>query len=106
MTPVVWAGFYPCDPSNPAPFEKCIRALTLNDPSVDVQRDNSNLGNGYRLGFLGRNNSNLGNGLGFLDKDNSNLGNGLFTATDLVADVSTCLASIRRVTHPSYNKAA
>jgi len=53
MTPVVFAGFYPVDPSNPAPFEKCIRALTLNDPSVDVQRDSSTLGNGYRLGFLG-----------------------------------------------------
>ena len=54
MTPVVFAGFYPVDPSNPAPFEKCIRALTLNDPSVDVQRDTSSLGNGYRLGFLGQ----------------------------------------------------
>jgi len=53
MTPVVFAGFYPVDPSNPAPFEKCIRALTLNDPSVDVQKDTSSLGNGYRLGFLG-----------------------------------------------------
>lgn len=53
MAPVVFAGFYPVDASNPAPFEKCIRALTLNDPSVDVQKDTSTLGNGYRLGFLG-----------------------------------------------------
>ena len=53
MTPVVFAGFYPVDPANPNAFEKCIKNLTLNDPSVDVQRDTSSLGNGYRLGFLG-----------------------------------------------------
>jgi len=54
MKPVVFAGFFPVEPSNPAPFEKCIKALTLNDPSVEVSREiHPTLGNGYRLGFLG-----------------------------------------------------
>jgi elongation factor 4 len=53
MKPVVFAGFFPVDQSNSAGFEKCMKALTLNDPSVEVVRDNSPLGQGYRLGFLG-----------------------------------------------------
>ncbi|RKP09995.1 P-loop containing nucleoside triphosphate hydrolase protein [Thamnocephalis sphaerospora] len=51
---MVFAGIYPVDADDFAQLEESIVKLTLNDASVNVQKETSlALGQGWRLGFLG-----------------------------------------------------
>ncbi|KAI8871684.1 translation factor GUF1, mitochondrial [Ramicandelaber brevisporus] len=52
--PVVYAGVYPVDSDDYPHLDESIKRLTLNDVSVQVQKETSMaLGQGWRLGFLG-----------------------------------------------------
>lgn len=52
--PMVFAGIFPCDPSQAKELQKALEKLSLNDASVQIERDSSPaLGLGFRLGFLG-----------------------------------------------------
>lgn len=52
--PMVFAGIYPVDASELTMVSEAIEKLTLNDPSVRVEKENSAaLGLGFRCGFLG-----------------------------------------------------
>eukprot|EP00117_Sycon_ciliatum_P023879 scpid48021/ scgid20197/ Translation factor GUF1 homolog, mitochondrial; Elongation factor 4 homolog; GTPase GUF1 homolog; Ribosomal back-translocase len=54
IKPVVFCGIFPVDPNDLQMLTSAMDKLTLNDASVDVQRDASAvLGQGWRLGFLG-----------------------------------------------------
>ncbi len=52
--PMVFAGIYPIDNSEYEHVKDAIEKLTLNDPSVFVEKETSvALGHGFRCGFLG-----------------------------------------------------
>lgn len=52
--PMVFAGIYPVDNSEYEHLRDAIEKLTLNDPSVFVEKETSAaLGHGFRCGFLG-----------------------------------------------------
>lgn len=52
--PMVFAGIYPVDNSEYEHIRDAIEKLTLNDPSVVVEKETSAaLGHGFRCGFLG-----------------------------------------------------
>jgi translation factor GUF1, mitochondrial len=52
--PMVFAGIYPVDTSELESVRDAIEKLTLNDPSVHVEKESSTaLGLGFRCGFLG-----------------------------------------------------
>ncbi len=52
--PMVFAGIYPLDTSDFEQVRDAIEKLTLNDPSVHVEKESSvALGLGFRCGFLG-----------------------------------------------------
>ncbi len=52
--PMVFAGIYPIDNSEYEAVKDAIEKLTLNDPSVFVEKETSvALGHGFRCGFLG-----------------------------------------------------
>ncbi len=51
---MVFAGIYPIDTSDYEELRDAIEKLTLNDPSVNVEKESSTaLGLGFRCGFLG-----------------------------------------------------
>lgn len=52
--PMVFAGIYPVETSDYENLKEAIEKLTLNDPSVHVEKESSTaLGLGFRCGFLG-----------------------------------------------------
>ncbi len=52
--PQIYAGIYPLNNKNFIYFEKSFKKLILNDPSIDIKKENSFLlGFGFRCGFLG-----------------------------------------------------
>ncbi|TIC01110.1 GUF1 GTPase-like protein [Wallemia mellicola] len=55
VKPMVFAGVFPVDNKDFMRLEENVKRLTLNDPSVTVNRESSNaLGQGCRVGFLGQ----------------------------------------------------
>eukprot|EP00040_Diaphanoeca_grandis_P029384 m.172125 g.172125 ORF g.172125 m.172125 type:complete len:719 (+) comp31669_c0_seq2:55-2211(+) len=50
---MVFAGLYPADQGDYEALASGIKRLCLNDSSVSVRREQSTLGSGFRLGFLG-----------------------------------------------------
>ncbi|TIA87690.1 hypothetical protein E3P81_03832 [Wallemia ichthyophaga] len=55
VKPMVFAGVFPVDNKDFLRLEENVKRLTLNDPSVTVNRESSNaLGQGCRVGFLGQ----------------------------------------------------
>ena len=52
--PMVFAGIYPIDQTDPTKMKTCLDKVCLNDYSVTISSESSlALGTGWRLGFLG-----------------------------------------------------
>ena len=55
MQPMVFCGMYPESLEQVLELETALEKLTLNDPSVSVEHEQSDaMGRGWRIGFLGR----------------------------------------------------
>ena len=53
IKPMVYAGIFPIDNRDFLRLEESVKRLTLNDPSVSVNRESSNaLGQGCRVGYV------------------------------------------------------